>query len=725
MLEDETFAWLMELGIDLPFELHDCQKLALQEIMEDKGVLAIFPTGLGKTLIALFASLYSREIKQKKSMLMAPLRALTTEHVETYREYGLRPMIDNGEHPKDIRDYSKGDFDCVISTYEKMDSIIRNYNDYSEYQRRDIVFSQLDCIIIDEIHGIEDESRGVNLESFIMSVKFLYPHIKIVGLSATVGNYQEFADWLEIPVIYEPPKGRPVPLEINFIELYEYFAKQQFNEKMEHLYEHIENDPDAKRMIAVTAVNRTKQIVHALAGEDRWTKLKLGTFMRKFKMGWHYSGSKGMTEDERMAVEWAFQYEDLPEEEEYYYESEDRIINRMAWLWENFQLDHGINIIVCTPTLIVGRNLPVTYVDVFDYIQFTYTQGPVIIGANRMQQTIGRAGRQKFAKGDPDYKGVATIFTHVKDFPEVKRRATVPFTIVSHLIDHLGEKILAWINSKIVRHRKDIYSFLSNSLDPTIKNNDKLIEQELNFLFEYKFIAEDLRTQELTILDKGLKTVRYYIQPKSVVRWGALLAHYINNKDKKVKLNKFLAESMDIKEYYNSISVIKRDEPIIKQMIVHLDFPEISAQAIKSFVFCFPSYSLKLLNLQDNDYKIPEQESASMRKQFERMITAFSDIYGHTGFKKILDTSKYMVAAGIFNPKLARMMSVKGIGATYATRLYKAGVDSPQKMIDMYKSNRKKLLVITQMGATKLKKVINELLDPSQRGISKFGGKRG
>ena len=206
---------LAMIDLDLEFTLREKQKECLQTIMNDKGLLAIIPTSGGKTIIGVMACKYSKEIKNMKSCLLAPLVALTTEHVETFQSYGLRTKLDNGENPLPLEEYMRDDFDLVISTYEKMDHIIRSKKRY-----RDKIFEQLDCIVVDEIHSIEDESRGVNLESFIMSVKYLYPHIKIIGLSATVGNYNEFADWLEVPVIFEDSSNRPVPLEINIFPIY-------------------------------------------------------------------------------------------------------------------------------------------------------------------------------------------------------------------------------------------------------------------------------------------------------------------------------------------------------------------------------------------------------------------------------------------------------------------------------------------------------------------------
>lgn len=703
--------WLTELDMELEWDLHEGQKKALQHIMGDSGLLAVLPTGLGKTLISVFASKYSKLIKNKQALLLAPLRALTTEHVATHTEYGLKCMIDNGEHSKGKEDYQFGDFDLVVSTFEKMDSIIRRFNPDADRkghkQRRDIVFGNFDTIIIDEVHGIEDETRGVNLESFIMSVKKLYPHIKIVALSATIGNKKEFAEWLGVPLIHQPPSDRPVPLELRYISINTWYSKQQFAEKMEYLMADVQRNKGQKRMIAVTSVARTKTIVCALCDVHGFNKPPIAYFMNKHRIAWHYSGGRGMSEDDRMAVEWSFDYESLPEVEEFYYEGIEDFICRKDWLKENYGLSHGIDTIVCTPTLIVGRNLPVTYIDVFDHIQYSFTRGPEIIGANRLQQTIGRAGRQQFAYDkdgnfNSNYKGIATMYAQVNDMPVVRERAENPFDIISHLEKHLGEKILAWINSNIVNREEDIYTFLETALDRSISDNHEKIEKMMKFLKIFKFVVEQ-EDGTLRITAKGLTTIRFYIQPSTVVKWGKIVKDAYSKRS--IKLDDLIVRSMDVDEFYQNVCIGKNDYQPVANMREILNYPEVHDESVKAFMFTFPSYTRKKLKINKDDYIMPDGECESIRKQFERMISAFAEIYNTSKIGKALETSKYMVSSGIFNPKLGELMSIKGIGLAYAKRLLSKGIETKKQVIELSKTNKKRLLGILSMTARKWAKI--------------------
>jgi len=712
--------WLSMLDITLEFDLYDAQVRATSKIMKGEGCLVILPTGMGKTILGVIASKFAKEVAEKKSILLTPLRALTSEHVETFQKYGLQPLMDTGEHRKSVDDYDLGDFDVVISTYEKMDALIRNYDVWAEdkdmAQKRDRVFDQISHIIIDEIHTVEDNSRGVNLESFIMCLKRLYPHITLIGLSATIGNYKEFAEWMGVDYIYEPAKNRPVPLQINYIELYSFGYNDKLMEKLSHLRTQYEQTKGEKRMIAVTSVRRTRQLVQFLAGNEERNIPPLKWFMKEHKMAWHYSGGSGMSEADRMAVEWAFQLDELPDEEEYYYEGIDEHICRKDWLHYAYNITEAIDTVVCTPTLIVGRNLPVTYIDVFDVWQYSYRTGPELIGANRLQQTIGRAGRLKFAfdkNGDriEGYKGIATIYCPADDITEVQNRAENPFNIESKLLTRIGEKMLAWINSRIVTSNKEMReflqtSFLRKSSHWSETETDDMVKKRMKFLSSFKFVTK-FQDGKLEVTKKGRKTIKYYIQPETVVHWGRTVRDYMQSEEK-VRLSHLIIKSMEVQEFEDTVRVADNDVSIVHLMSSKLNLMGRSAQAIKGFIFCFPHYAREKMNLSEEDYIIPDSEAKATRTNFARLATALSDIYGHTKIGYALEISKFMLESGVFSPKLGSLMSVRGIGMTYGKRLLGANINSKKEFFWMARSNKKKLVSILGMSSITLEKILKE-----------------
>ena len=65
-------------------------------------------------------------------------------------------------------------------------------------------------MIIDEIHLLDDTSRGPTLEILITTLRHLLKNLQIIGLSATIGNPEELAEWLNANLIMD--KWRPVKL---------------------------------------------------------------------------------------------------------------------------------------------------------------------------------------------------------------------------------------------------------------------------------------------------------------------------------------------------------------------------------------------------------------------------------------------------------------------------------------------------------------------------------
>jgi antiviral helicase SKI2 len=76
------------------------------------------------------------------------------------------------------------------------------------------ILSTVEWVILDEVHFINDEERGVVWEEVII---MLAPTVKLVMLSATVPNFLEFANWVAMtrkqPVYVQQTDFRPVPLD--------------------------------------------------------------------------------------------------------------------------------------------------------------------------------------------------------------------------------------------------------------------------------------------------------------------------------------------------------------------------------------------------------------------------------------------------------------------------------------------------------------------------------
>ncbi|MHA2204032.1 MAG: DEAD/DEAH box helicase [Candidatus Hodarchaeales archaeon] len=174
------------------FNLRKIQKEAIRKgLFFRKSFLVCAPSGSGKTLIGELCAVNNVFQKYGKSVYLVPFKALATEKYyhfkKTYARFGVRVEISIGDF--DIEDTKLEKADIIVTTYEKMDSILRNFYD-KEW------ISEFSTIIIDEIHIIGESDRGPRLESLIVRLnEFLY-HPQLIGLSATIANPKFFNSWL-------------------------------------------------------------------------------------------------------------------------------------------------------------------------------------------------------------------------------------------------------------------------------------------------------------------------------------------------------------------------------------------------------------------------------------------------------------------------------------------------------------------------------------------------
>ena len=160
------------------------------------------PTSSGKTLVAELAMLDTILNQKKKVIYIVPLKALASEKFKDFRDsYSdlFKIRISIGEIQTEKYNY---DYDLLMVTAEKLDSLIRHNK---------AILDDVGLIIADEIHLLHDEKRGPTLEILLSIFKTKYPRVRIIGLSATIGNADEIAQWLEADLIEDT--WRPVELE--------------------------------------------------------------------------------------------------------------------------------------------------------------------------------------------------------------------------------------------------------------------------------------------------------------------------------------------------------------------------------------------------------------------------------------------------------------------------------------------------------------------------------
>ena len=182
------------------FDLDPFQLEACASIEAGNSVLVAAPTGAGKTIIAEFAIYAAMQSPRRKVFYTAPMKALSNQKFgELVAEYGAESV---GLLTGDTNINAKARI--VVMTTE----VLRNML----YADSDLLVD-LAYVVMDEVHYLADRFRGAVWEEVIIH---LPEAVRMVSLSATVSNAEEFGDWLQAvrghtEVIVS--EERPVPLD--------------------------------------------------------------------------------------------------------------------------------------------------------------------------------------------------------------------------------------------------------------------------------------------------------------------------------------------------------------------------------------------------------------------------------------------------------------------------------------------------------------------------------
>jgi ATP-dependent RNA helicase HelY len=180
------------------FELDDFQVEACQALSAGRGVLVAAPTGSGKTVIGEYA-VHLALAQGRKCFYTTPIKALSNQkYADLVRRYDSRTVgLLTGDNS------INGDAPVVVMTTE----VLRNM-----LYTGSLALSGLGYVVLDEVHYLADRSRGAVWEEVIIH---LPESVRVVALSATVSNAEEFGEWLDqvrggTEVIVD--EHRPVPL---------------------------------------------------------------------------------------------------------------------------------------------------------------------------------------------------------------------------------------------------------------------------------------------------------------------------------------------------------------------------------------------------------------------------------------------------------------------------------------------------------------------------------
>ncbi len=481
-------------------ELYPPQEDAIKKLFTGKNLVVAIPTASGKTLIGYMGILRAFKMGLK-SVYIVPLRALAMEKYEElkrFEKFGMRVALAMGDYdsPAGYLKY----YDVVIATSEKMDSILRHDLEYAY---------NLGVVIVDEVHLMGEPSRGPTLEMVISKIRDVNDEAQIIALSATIKNSREIAEWLNAEHIYS--EFRPVPLKLGVY--YDDTLLFEDGNKVEVKHDAINIGNLVRRSISLGGqvlifVNRRK------SAESLAEKLK-----RRVE--------KFLTEEERDELR-SMAEDLLAEEYTIYGEKIAKLLshgvafhhaglsNKQRGMVEKAFKKRLLKVIVATPTLAAGINLPSRTVivrDVTRYDGFSSVYIPVM----EVKQMLGRAGRPKY-----DRYGEGIIYARSENRAETYMEMYIKGeteNIESQLSNDsaLRIHILALIASDMVNKEDELYEFFSKTFygfKMPVENLRRKVERILDFLEEHEFITKK-RLIMATPLGKRVSDL--YIDPYTAI----------------------------------------------------------------------------------------------------------------------------------------------------------------------------------------------------------------
>ena len=205
--------------------LNTIQKKAIPHVLNSEDTLILAPTASGKTeavLIPIFSDILDNNLHPVSVLYISPLKALINDMhnriLKWCSHFGLTAGKWHGDVERNVKNnFTKNPTDFLLITPESLEVILMNKNT----KEKERIFENVKYIVIDEIHYFANSDRGVQLNSLINRIKKYAPSSSVIGLSATVGNPKEIADWINIEksaTIVEDNYGRKLQYKVKNLD---------------------------------------------------------------------------------------------------------------------------------------------------------------------------------------------------------------------------------------------------------------------------------------------------------------------------------------------------------------------------------------------------------------------------------------------------------------------------------------------------------------------------
>lgn len=600
----EPFAQLAFSGIErlnrIQSRVYECA------YKTNNNMLICAPTGAGKTNIALMTMLHEIgthigshdgviRLDEFKIVYVAPMKALAAEMTENFGRRLLPLNVKVKELTGDMQLTKKEiqETQVIVTTPEKWDVITRKSNDNS-------LALLVKLLIIDEVHLLH-EDRGAVIESLVArtlrQVEQTQAMIRIVGLSATLPNYRDVAQFLRV----DPQNGlfffdgsyRPVPMSQEFIGV-----------RSSGLYKPTNASAPPSSQQAHAAASASVEIdqreeMNSICWERAHRSLK-----QKNQVMIFVHSRKDTVLTARKMVDLAglahakSMLQTPPHKRDYDYEELKKSFadskNRdLALLFQDGVAFHNagmlrsdrniverafslgfIKVLVCTATLAWGVNLPAHTVIIKGTQIYAAEKGTFVdLGVLDIMQIFGRAGRPQF-----DTSGEAILITTIDRLSHFLQVMSVSVPIESNfekrIVDHLNAEIVLgtvtnvrdavqWLSYTYlwIRMSKNPQAYGINVKeirnDPTLSRQHlKLIKHAATELDKCKMIRYDEAQGGFHSTELGRIASHFYIQFETILLFNEFFDRAIGKSKKKpLKTTQTLGERV-----HEAVTTITREE---------------------------------------------------------------------------------------------------------------------------------------------------------------------
>jgi helicase len=490
-------------------ELFEPQQKAFETgVLDEKNLVLAIPTSSGKTLVAEICMLKAILDGRGKALYLVPLRSLAREKYADFKKYeelGITTAMSVGDYDSPGR--SLQDADIVVVTTERADSLVRNKTEWID---------EIGIVVVDEVHLINDQSRGPTLEMVLAKLMQTVENVQIIALSATISNADQIAEWLTAELVKST--WRPVPLNEGVyldgnISFYQggrsssrSISRQRKEELADVVCDTLENDGQV--LVFVSSRRSTVAVAKKLASSLR-------RYISDDAMHFLAKGAKriAMTPSAPEASKTLARL--ISNGVAFHHAGLD---NKERALVEDYFKDNLLKVIVATPTLAAGVNLPARRVIIRDYRRFEQSRGSYPIPVLEYKQMAGRAGRPKydtfgeavlFSRTEPEHDFLIDNYT-LSDPEEITSKLASPRAVRFHL--------LASIAAEMTQNREEIDSLIASTFFYH-QNGQMEIDYHISDALGFLETGDLIKTSSSKFIATplGRRASRLYIDPSTAI----------------------------------------------------------------------------------------------------------------------------------------------------------------------------------------------------------------